>query len=230
MSARYAVYFSPDDASQLAAFGQRALGRNAVGDTIATTEGDFPDTRVANTLRATPAYYGFHATLKAPFSLSKNTDESLLLRDVESLANTFKPLLLSSLYPRVIAGFVALTLESDVTTAVNQLASHCVERLEAHRATLIEADIARRQVDSLSETQRHYLNTYGYPYVLSEFKFHMTLTDKINKGSDAAYIQWLEELFTTMVPGTPSLDRLCVFYQADRNSSFTRLAEFVIPL
>lgn len=229
MSARYAVYFSPDDASQLAAFGQRALGRDAAGNTIASTEGDFPDACVANTLRSTPAYYGFHATLKAPFSLNKDTELSFLLRDVESLANTSKPILLSSLYPRTIAGFVALTLESDTTIAVDQLASHCVERLEAHRAPLSETDIARRQVDSLSDTQRHYLNTYGYPYVLSEFKFHMTLTDKIDKRTEALYIQWLENLFTTMVPATPQLDRLCVFYQADRNSPFTRLAEFVIP-
>ncbi len=226
MSARFAVYFSPDDASELASFGAYALGRDATGNATAASQGDYPDDRVASRLRSKPAHYGFHATLKAPFELSQLSNKSLLLEDVEALASNTRSISLHSLYPRALAGFMALTLKSDVNTSVSHLASHCVERLESHRATLSAADIARRQTGQLSDTQQHYLVKYGYPFVMSEFQFHMTLTDNLQDTTDTPYTLWLEELFKTRVPVTPELDRLAVFYQADRDTPFTRIAEF----
>lgn len=225
MSARYSVYFAPADETPLATFGQRTLRRDVAGKPFATFDNDYSDKHVAERLSATPAHYGFHATLKAPFSLNAESSESQLLADVEFFASQQSPILLDTLQPRKLDGFAALTLEPD-SLLVNQLASDCVERFERYRAPLREADIRRKLNAGLNELQRDYLNRYGYPYVKSEFRFHMTLTGKLDVSIDLPYTHWLEEQYRALVPSPPTLDRLAVFFQADRESAFVRMAEF----
>jgi len=51
-----------------------------------------------------------------------------------------------------------------------------VTRFEQFRAPLTEADVQRRNPDSLTESQRQNMYQYGYPHVLNDFNFHMTLS------------------------------------------------------
>ena len=56
---------------------------------------------------------------------------------------------------------------------------------EPFRAPLTDADIARRRPERLTPRQRELFEQYGYPYVLDEFRFHLTLTDPVPDGSAA---------------------------------------------
>ncbi|MFK7997808.1 MAG: DUF1045 domain-containing protein [Granulosicoccus sp.] len=228
MNARYAVFFSPDDASDLAAYGQQVLGRTADGHPVNPSIGDYPDRPMSAELSETPAHYGFHATLKAPFVLSSETSEEQLLAAVERFAGHQAPVVMHSLQPCLLSEFVALGFASQ-PDAVARLAGQCVEQFEAFRAPLSDEDLRKRKPEQLSEAQKAYLFKYGYPFVMSEFRFHMTLTGRVHSTEHADYIKWLESTYRQLVPTAPVLDRVAVFWQPDRQTPFTRLAQYVFP-
>ncbi len=224
-ASRYAVFFCPDDNSELASYGQQVLGRRADGQVFETAYTDCPDRQLALAVSATPAHYGFHATLKAPFQLAKQMTEQQLLDAVETLADSQTVIAMQTLKPRLLSGFIALTLTPQ-PQAIASLAEQCVKQLEPFRAPLSQEDIRKRKPDTLSEQQKEYLYQYGYPHVISEFRFHMTLTDKISPGRHDEHRQWLTELYDRKVIEMPVLDRLAVFWQPNRETAFTRLAQF----
>lgn len=225
MSGRYAVFFCPDDSTALAAFGQRVLGRCANGTRVKPSTDDYPDKRLASLRRATPALYGFHATLKAPFYLAEDVSEAALLAAVEELATQQTTIHMDTLHPKLLSDFVALVFDGQ-PEKVASLAAQCVRDLESFRAPLTAADIAKRCPDQLTSKQRKNLDQYGYPYVLNEFRFHMTLSGSINLPIDQPYFDWLNELYQKRVPEPPVLDRLAVFWQSDRQTPFRRIAQF----
>ena len=225
MNARYGIFSCPDDSTPLAAFGEQALGRRADGSSIEISSDSYPDAEMASSLRKTPAHYGFHATLKAPFQLAEGASETALLEAVEQLAVRQKPVHMYALSPRVLTNFVALAFETQ-PLAIAALAEQCVIGLEGLREPMSAEDISRRQPAKLNSTQRSYLHRYGYPYVLSEFQFHMTLTGEFNQSTHKVYGDWLNSLYGRIVCEAPTLDRLAVVWQPDRVSPFKRIAQF----
>lgn len=236
MTARYAIYFTPEDKSDLAYFGACALGRMPDGsdlihrkellqcDDALNSDIVFTDKGLAKELRERPAHYGFHATLKAPFPLAENKYEEELLESVEAFSKLQQVISLESLQLRKISGFMALTLERQPESLLS-LAEQCVRRFEPFRAPLTEEDLQKRRPDDLDEQQRTYLFEFGYPYVLKEFRFHMTLTGPLKGHEHTEYIDWLASLYKNIVQNEPTLDRLAVFKQFDRSSPFKRLVE-----
>lgn len=225
MSARYAIYFSPADDSALARYGERVLRRTAGNQSIELSLDDYTDRSVMHMLSSTPAHYGFHATLKAPFHLRPDASVSQLLEVAESLAARHSMITMDSLSPKLLSGFMALCFETQ-PAAIEHLAEQCLKEFEPFRAPLTQKDIDRRNPDQLNEVQRGYLNQYGYPFVLSEFQFHLTLTGKLDVAKHPDYIDWLYELYKQYVPEPPLLDRIAVFWQSEKTSAFTRLAQF----
>ena len=224
-AARYAVFYCPEDSSELGLYGQQVLGRSADGQVLESAYGDCPDWQQASALSATPAHYGFHATLKAPFHLAECVSEQQLLDAVETLACRQTVIAMQTIRPRLLSGFVALTLQPQ-SQAIATLAELCVTQFEPYRAPLSQDDILKRKPDQLTERQREYLYQYGYPHVMSEFRFHMTLSGQIVPGEHEEHVRWLTELFDKHVLKTPVLDRLAVFWQPDRETPFVRLAQF----
>lgn len=222
---RYAVFFSPDDHTDLAIYGQRVLGRNADGHPVRPSRDDFTDPEIAALLSSTPAHYGFHATLKAPFCLCDALTERDLLSAVETLAVKQASIIMDSLHPKMLSDFVALAFDRQ-PPAIEKLAAECVELLEPLRAPLTPEDLLKRNPDKLSDTQKKYLYQFGYPFVMSEFRFHMTLTGSFDAVEHANYLNWLQCFYKRCVHTAPVLDRLAVFWQPDRATAFTRLAQF----
>lgn len=236
MSARYAIFFCPAINSALDNFGRLALGLSDA-ETIrqqsaesGSAARDFPDQQRLHRYTTTPAHYGFHATLKAPFELREGVQQQEVLSLAMNLAKNFQPMNLDSLAPRSLANFMALTLE-DSNPAVNELAAACVNHFEPVRASLSEADWQKRPSESMSRLQLHYMKRYGYPHVMEEFRFHMTLSGRLSEGEQADYeqadyIEWLMQMYEAIVSEVPRLDRLAVCYQPDRKTGFSRLREF----
>lgn len=178
--ARYALYFAPMAEHPLGAFGRRWLGRDP------ETGGDMPpppieglDPSEITALTEGPARYGFHATLKAPFAMAGGYTLHDLDRSITALAGSLQPVRLSPMRLDLLNGFLALVPPGSATS-LNNLADRCVVVLDRMRAPLTPEDRCRRLKDGLSPRQLELLDHWGYPYVLDEFRFHMTLTGRLD--------------------------------------------------
>lgn len=232
-SPRYAVYFIPGDDSELAAYGNSVLRRTANGNDFLNPDYQFAGEEINKKngvwqrITSTPRHYGFHATLKAPFELTKAYRESDLLSAVEALSHRHAACSLSSLKPMRLASFAALMINEEEQRNIAELASEVVKTLEPFREPLSMQDIARRKPDSLTERQRNMLERFGYPFVMEEFRFHMTLSDKLTE-SDTVFYDWLILEYEKSITKPVVLDRLAVSYQPNRASRFRRIAEFLL--
>jgi hypothetical protein len=146
-----------------------------------------------------PRRYGFHATLKPPFRLADGAKVRQLRDAVADVARDLAPASCDGLELSRLGRFLALTAVGDAT-AVSQVASECVTKLDGFRAAPTEAELAARRKPQLSNRQKRNLERWGYAYVMEDFRFHMTLTGPLPKADIAS---WTETLRARM-PDLPS--------------------------
>jgi putative phosphonate metabolism protein len=178
---RFAIYWSPEPGTALHALGQQWLGHDPDGKHSASPGFSFalaPD--AARKVTAAPRRYGLHATLKAPFRLRPGVQIKDLSRRLEVFAAVRDALSVGPLVLAEIDGFLALCPE-EPNPALDQLAHACVLAFDDLRAPLDDDDRARRLAADLSPHQRILLEQWGYPHVLSEFRFHITLTGRLSE-------------------------------------------------
>lgn len=173
---RLAVFYAPPEGSEMARAGARWLGWDAAqGVALPQPELglDMPGTT------STPRKYGLHGTLKPPMRLTTSADA--FLNAVETFAQTQNPVEFGPLRLRTLGSFLAIVpdRQSDALTA---LAADIVQNLDPFRAPLTETDLARRRTSGLTANQDALLARWGYPYVLDEFRFHITLSGKLDKA------------------------------------------------
>ncbi len=212
---RYAIYYSPAETSLLHQLGSVWLGYNAfTGEKIAQ-HGD----GLLNGKTELAARYGFHATLKAPFYLKPDMKASDLITAAAELSTSLAPVRIEKLVLRLIDGFLALVPE-EPSRAVNQLADTCVRELDTFRQEPDEAELIRRHAENLNARQHRYLTEWGYPFVFEEFKFHMTLTKRLDAVEQTAVLAWAESHFADVINRPLIIDSLSVFSQATPNTLF----------
>jgi 2'-5' RNA ligase len=182
-AARYAVYLAPEATSALWRFGSRVIGRDAASGELIV--GYAPAGFDAASWRAAteePRRYGFHATLKAPLRLRESCAPEEFERAVKELASSHKAFSLAALDVSVLRfsglGFVALT-PPEKTAELVALEADAVSRLDSFRAPLTQAERARRKPEGLTPRQRENFDRFGYPYVLEEFRLHLTLSNAL---------------------------------------------------
>mgnify|MGYP001246027558 FL=1 len=177
--ARYAVYWAPDAKDVLRSFGEAWLGHDPAtdGHAMARNRLGLPDEFV-DRITAEPLRYGLHATLKAPFRLKSGVTQEHLAEAVQSLARRNSAFATPPLRLTCLDGFLALC-PSAPSSQLDDLACDCVTGLDHLRAPLDAQELARRRPDRLSPAQRRLLDAWGDPYVLSEVRFHSTLTGRL---------------------------------------------------
>lgn len=171
---RYAIYYTPPKGA-LATFGAHWLGWDIeAGQHVAHP--DIPDLPcpVENITR-TPRKYGLHGTIKPPFHLAQGTSVTELQDACAVLAAKLPAITLPSLQLSRLGGFLAVTIAGE-QTPLAELASTVVRDLDPFRAPASDREIKRRQQANLSPRQTALLQEWGYPYVMDEFRFHITLT------------------------------------------------------
>ncbi len=221
---RYAIYYVPAPDEDLATFGARAIGYDvASGAAVPFHDHDAFRTFEPEAWAESPARYGFHATLKAPFELADGESEAGLIEAVDHLAGRLSSVGLGQLKVTELGRFLALT-PAGSTSAIDQLAESCVVALEPFRAPLTPADLSRRLAAPLTARQTAYVERFGYPYVLEEFRFHMTLTGPITDATHRTNVQKaLTELYHPL--DRPRIvDALTVCRQPDRAARFQVLS------
>ncbi|WP_342070239.1 DUF1045 domain-containing protein [Yoonia algicola] len=188
---RFAIYDAPiDDA--LAGFGAAWLGWD-VRTGQAARQVDVPD---LDDITMTPRKYGFHGTLKPPFRLADGHTLDALQASVADLAARCAPAACGGLQLTTLGGFLALTPTGDLT-ALERVASACVRDLDTFRAPASDAELARRRNPGLSARQEALMLEWGYPYVMEEFRFHLTLSGRLPEVDRTA---WMNTARTHMPP------------------------------
>jgi putative phosphonate metabolism protein len=222
VTARYAIFYAPAGYTPLWQFGSGVIGYDAATGTDVSA-GPLP---LENWLALTeePRRYGFHATLKAPFSLAEGLAEDDLLGAAAGFAQARAAFAMPRLHVAQLGGFIAL-VASQPSPDLNALAGDCVRDFEPLRAPLGAADLARRLKTPLSERQTANLHAWGYPHVFADFRFHMTLSGPLPAALQAPALAALAERYATVSP-PPLLDAVCIFKQADRAGRFRILARF----
>ena len=95
------------------------------------------------------------------------------------------------------------------------------------RAPLSAAEIARRRPDRLTKRQRRLLNRWGYPFVMQEFRFHMTLTDRLPPDQTAGMLHRLGAHVAPVLPRPLRIDDLCLFGE-DAGGRFHLMHRFAL--
>ncbi|WGW04851.1 DUF1045 domain-containing protein [Tropicibacter oceani] len=194
--ARYALFHTAPK-GPLADFGAAWLGWN-----LAT--GERPDAPVIDALPApareltkAPRKYGFHGTIKPPFRLARDTSVTALTQALAEFCAQTPPVSLQGLELTRLGRFLALTVIGD-TAPLDALAAQVVTSFDRFRAPLTASEQERRRGRPLTPAQEALLQRWGYPFVLDEFKFHMTLTDRLPRAAakqcEAALLPVLQPL------------------------------------
>ena len=225
MTARYALYAAPAPETPLWRFGSSVIGYDAASASDVDRPDGAPfDAPDWHALTDDPRRYGFHGTLKAPFALAEGTGEADLLEAAMLFAERRRAFTLPALKVSLIGAFVALVPDS-AAPDLDALAADCVRDFDAFRAPLTDADRERRLRSPLSERQIAQLDAWGYPHVFEDFRFHMTLTGRLDAERREPVRAALAERHRAVAAAMP-VDALCVFRQPDRAGRFSILARF----
>jgi len=132
-------------------------------------------------LTATPRKYGFHGTIKPPFFLAEGHSIDALAEATKKFCARRAPVTIPDLTVRCLGKFVAI-VPAAPSAGLSELAAATVEELDCFRAPPSDAELARRRKANLSARQEAHLQAWGYPYVMDEFRFHLTLTGRTDEA------------------------------------------------
>lgn len=189
---RFAVYYTAPE-GPLATFGAGWLGWDVARGQPVTSTDDLPGRAE---ITETPRKYGFHGTLKPPFRLAEGTDADGLAAALADLAARTAPAQANGLALSRLGSFLALTPVGP-QDGIARVAATCVTELDRFRAPASEAELTRRRAARLNARQEELLTAWGYPYVLDEFHFHMTLTGRLPKADRQ---HWVDSVETALPP------------------------------
>lgn len=224
--ARFAIYYAPPAGSCWWNEGSRWLGRDA----ITGRRLDAPQvpglSRALHDLTVDARRYGWHATLKAPMRLAPHVQRRDLSGVAAAVAARHAPFDLSMRIDVMGTdhgtrhGFVTLrpTGETFGAKAVDALAADCVQAFDNLRAPPSGDELAKRHAQPLTARQRERLAQWGYPYVLDEFRLHMTLSDRVDASDAAAIVDWWQPRVQAL--GPMRVDGLALFVQPSPGQPF----------
>ncbi len=175
-----------------------------------------------------PRRYGFHGTLKPPFSLAPGRTLADLSAAVRTVAQSARRIQLPPLQLSRLGRFLALTLR-EPSPALETLAARCVVELDEFRrpATAAELD-ARRPGLTLRQTEL--LERWAYPYVLDQWKFHLTLTASI-AGPDLAdrVAAYLKQMLEPALNAPLAVEDVAIFEQPGEGEPFRIVERITLP-
>ncbi|MBP0595520.1 DUF1045 domain-containing protein [Paraburkholderia sp. LEh10] len=189
--ARFAIYYAPSRASGWWDAGSTWLARDAESGVCADPHQGPALSRPLAELTASPRRYGWHGTLVAPFALADHVTVAALLGIAERWAQSQASFALP-VEAATLGDFVAMRPAAPSgDERMRALAADALRAFAPLRVKPSAADIAKRMQAPLTERQRELLVEWGYPYVLDEFRFHMTLSNSLDDAADrAAIVAW----------------------------------------
>jgi hypothetical protein len=218
---RHAIYFVPAAKSEFFRFGSAVLGYDCyTGGKIERPSALDAEPDLWDRLTAEPRRYGFHATLKAPFHLSPSCTEAQLTSALYSFAGLGHAIATFTPTVRMLSGFAAI-VPAAATPAIDELAAKCTTIFDAFRAPMSARERAQRVAAELNQGQIANLDRWGYPYLFADFRFHMTLTGKVELDRRDDVLATLRKaLGRSCKDHILEVERISLMRQNDANSSF----------
>lgn len=218
---RFAVYYAPTADSLLAQAGASWLGWDA-DEGCACAHPDLGVDLAA--LTVAPRKYGLHGTLKPPMRLT--CPDETFLDAVETLAEGLAPVEIGHLCLRIIDGFLAIMPDVQPQPLAD-LAGQIVRDLDPFRAPPTSDELARRRAAGLSQRQEDLLLAWGYPYVMEEFRFHVTLSDRLPAAQITDALRAAYAWFGPALDAKHHVQELVVFGE-DRTGQFHLIRRFAL--
>ncbi len=177
---RYAVYHVPPPDDPLGRRAAEWLGRDhwTGADYGHRPLGGFR-TRDLERITAAPRRYGFHATLRSPFTPKTNIDQADLTARLRACAAQVTQINNLDLEIRRIGPFFAL-VPTKIVPELDQLAAACVTDFDNMRRPIGAGEIMARARAANTPRRRALLARWGYPFVFDQFRYHMTLTGPVD--------------------------------------------------
>lgn len=206
---RYAIYYAPRPGA-FADLASRWFGQQIeTGTALACA--DIPDLPIPLAkVTADARRYGFHGTIRAPFRPAQGVSQQDIMGSVAGLAARLAPVRCDGLQLENLQGFNALT-PLGCEARLLELGAIVVEATNSLRQPLSAEDLARRRRDSLTPRQRILLELWGYPFVMEEFRFHLTLTDRLAAADMPTVMAAAKIYFAPIFDQSFVIDDLCLF-------------------
>lgn len=212
MVLRVAVYAAPRAGTAWHRLAAEWMGYDPVAGATVRRPGVLPSDELVD-LTSTASTYGFHATLRSPFVIADGADVADVLVAVDRAAAGLSPT-----SPRLrigrIGGFAAF-LPDRGAEELAEIERACVIELERVVRPPDDAGLARHRRAGLSARQDELLVRWGSPYVLDEFRFHMTLTRRLDDGEVDRVLAAARAHFGALDGSAFPLDELVVVTQTD---------------
>lgn len=221
---RYALYYAPPANAPWAQFATRWLGWDMTTGQMAAPPSLPPLPLPLGEITSTPRRYGLHATLKPPFHLAHGVTRADLETACAALCTTLPPVPLARLRLTRLGRFLALC-PMQQPPDLTALAAACVRDLDPLRAPMTADDLARRNPARLSLRQQANLTNWGYPHVIDDFRFHITLTSRLPKRNIEAVQTVLDHALTPLLPQTQMITDLALIGE-DAQGRFHLLRRF----
>lgn len=228
---RHAAYFAPHQDQLLAELGGQWLGRCAL-TRRALGAPSFQEIASAKLGQYTAAAtrYGWHATMKAPFTLKAGLPVDAIPEAFTNFAHSQEAITLAPLVLRNMGDYLAL-LPSEPSDALQALAFACVRALHPLAAPLTAQQLAQRRQARLSPEQDAMLLEWGYPFVGAQFQWHMTLTGSMHALPPAdvqllheAAMQWFDPVLNRPI----TLDAISWFVEPYAGGDFYEVQRFAL--
>jgi hypothetical protein len=226
---RHAAYFAPALNSQAWDLGSQWLGRCARNSTpLDPPRFKNISSELFDNLTSTPRLYGWHATLKAPFELNKNSSLEELRTAFKQLAHNTEEAFHLPLKLLEFGDFLAL-VPSQPSPELQKFAAQCVQELHSFALPLSESELQRRTGAGLTARQKELLKEWGYPFVMDQFQFHLTLSGslkhvdhQVKEDLKTAAQSW----FAPLLENGLFVDSVSWFTQDQKNGNFRWVERF----
>ena len=222
---RYAVYFSPPEADYLSKFlagwfGWNAHnGQNVPYHILENLNYDLSD------ITKEQYRYGFHGTLKPPFSLVDTKNLNDLKLALVELSKSIKKFEIPSISLKVLNGFVAIVSTTE-NRPIMALAKKCVEELDLFREVESVERIQRRRSRTFSKSEEYNLKRWGYPYVMDNFQFHLTMSGRLKPEVLKNVIEVLNSELQGVLNKPLPIGEICLFGENASNGNFQIIQKF----
>ncbi|MEG6510031.1 DUF1045 domain-containing protein [Methyloligella sp. 2.7D] len=195
-SARYAIFFTPRPDTTLAAFSRSWFGRIGESDALDS----FADQAPPET-KSAPShpnrYHGLHVAFKAPFALREEKSPDGLNAELQRFAAKHEPVSTGPL-ALVRQGNALALAPQDPALSVAWLEAQCINAFDEFSDAL-SAEEREQHFPHLSPYQRLLLESFGDPHAMSEFRFSIRLTGRLEPAK-------LEQVAEALAP---VLDVIC---------------------
>jgi putative phosphonate metabolism protein len=216
---RYAIYFAPSEEGGLWKAGCHWLGRDPLR-TVSLSRPRVPhvSSRTVAAMTTKPRRYGFHATLKPPFRLVEDETPENLRAALAEFACQRAAFALPRLEVGELGDFLALRALEECPE-LDRLAEECVVNFDRFRRCQSREELARRS-HGLDARQRVLLERWGYPYVMDQWRFHMTLTGEVPEPHAGAITGFLRRWFEPVLREPLWVTDLCLYIEEKAGGEF----------